>query len=349
MPLIALILSLGISCLIVSLLGKSPLLFLQLLWKGSFGTGANFALTLIKTTPLIFTGLSVALGFRGGLFNIGAEGQLYMGGITAAYLGYSLSGLPPSLHISLSLIGGFFMGALWGFIPGWLKAKRRVHEVINTIMLNYIAIYLTTALVRGPLSSGEYTLRTKQIAKTAFLGTLWQKGANELSWGIILALLFCFALYFFLFRTIWGYEIRAVAFNPEAAQRSGISPAKNIMLTLSLCGGLAGIGGAIEVSGLHHCFYGQFSPGYGYDGIAVALLAKNHPLVVILTAIFIGALRTADRLLQVEGGIPKDIIIIIQALIIFFILGDKFLRGKGWQKWLQKIKVRTKAISKEGN
>lgn len=325
-PLIALLLSLIIPCIIVLLLGKNPFLFLQLLWRGAFGSGSNFALSLIKTTPLILTGLSVALGFRAGLFNIGAEGQLYMGGISAAFLGSALRGLPPSLHLSLSLIGGFLMGALWGFIPGWLKAKRGVHEVINTIMLNYVAIYMTTALVRGPLSSGEYTLRTKMIAQSAYLTILWQKGANELSWGIIIALISCLLLYFFLFRTVWGYEIRAVGYNPEAAQRSGINVPKNIMLNLTLCGGLAGLAGAIEVTGLHHCFYGQFSPGYGYDGIAVALLAKNHPLGVILTATFFAALRTSDRLLQVEGGIPKDIIIIIQALIILFILADKILR-----------------------
>jgi ABC-type uncharacterized transport system permease subunit len=348
-PLLAFILSLIIPCIIVSMLGKNPLVFLRLLWKGAFGSANFFTLTLIKTTPLILTGLSVALGFRAGLFNIGAEGQLYMGGIIAAYLGCTLKGLPASLHISICLIFGFLLGALWGFIPGWLKAKRGVHEVINTIMLNYIAIYTTTALVRGPLSSGAYSLRTKEIAPSAFLPILWEKGPNTLSWGFMLALLCSLAAFFFLFRSIWGYEIRAVGLNADAAQRSGISVQNNIILTMSLCGGLAGLAGAIEVTGLHHCFYGQFSPGYGYDGIAVALLAKNHPLGVLITALFFGALRSSDRLLQLEGGIPKDIIIIIQALIIFFILSDKILRKEKWKKWINKIKPKSKKLTAEVN
>jgi ABC-type uncharacterized transport system permease subunit len=346
-PLLAFILSLIIPCIIVALLRKSPLLFLALLWKGAFGSGSSFTLTLIKTTPLILTGLSVALGFRAGLFNIGAEGQLYMGGIIAAYLGVALRGLPSGLHISLCLICGFLLGAFWGFIPGWLKAKRGVHEVINTIMLNYIAIYITAALVRGPLSSGTYALRTSEINESAFLPVLWQKGPNALSWGFILALLCSLALFVFLFRTVWGYEIRAVGFNPDAAKRSGISVPNNIILTMSLCGGLAGLAGAIEVTGLHHCFYGQFSPGYGYDGIAVALLAKNHPLGVLVTALFFGALRSSDRLLQLEGGIPKDIIIIIQALIIFFILSDKIIRKAMWKKLISKAKPESRGLITE--
>ena len=338
-PLLAICFALLVSIIIIALLGKSPITFLTVLFQGAFGSKTNLINTLSKTIPLVFTGLSVGLGFRAGLFNIGSEGQLYMGGIGAAYVGALSFSFPRFLHLPLALIIGFAMGALWGVIPGWLKAKKGVHEVITTIMMNYVAIYFTSYLISGPLSAGVFTRKTKDILPTARLGTLWRSGTAELSYGILIALGVAVFIYWLLFSTKSGYEVRAVGLNPLAARFAGVGVSRNIVLTLGICGGLAGLGGAIEVTGLHHTFYGQFSPGYGYDGIAVALLAKNHPVGVILTALLFASLRSADRWLQIRAGIPKDIVLIIQALVILFIASEAIIRAKIIPHLLKKKKT----------
>ena len=299
--------------------GGDPLEALFALIQGAFGTRANLVGTLAKTTPLLFTGLSVAVAFRAGLLNIGGEGQLYVGGLAAAWVGASWPHLPGPIHLPLALISGLAAGAVWGALPGWLKARRGVHEVINTIMLNYVAIHLADYLVNGPLSAGEYAVRTARIARTAELPVLLYIPPVRVSWGILLALGMCALLHRMILRTRVGYEIRATGSNPNAAEYGGISTGRICVLAMTISGALAGLAGAVEVTGVHHTFYAQFSPGYGFDGIAVALLARAHPLGIIPAAVLFAALRTADRWLQLKAGVPRDLVLILQAAIILFV------------------------------
>jgi general nucleoside transport system permease protein len=308
--------AIGIGLGIVAITGGSPIEALQALAYGSFGTPANIASTLVKTVPLILTGLSVAIAFRAGLFNIGGEGQLYAGAVGAAWIGAMDLGLPAILHLLFVLgIAGLF-GGIWGGIAGWLRARRGVHEVINTIMLNYIAIYAADYLVRGPLSAGRHTTRSQDIVSTAQFPVLWEVPPIQVSWGIMLAVIICVACAWMLFRTPFGFDFRAVGRNTDAADSVGISSKRITVLAMVLAGAIAGIAGCLEITGVHHTLYAQFSPGYGFDGIAVALLGRSHPLAIIPAALLFGALRTADRWLQLSAGVPKDIVIIMQAIAI---------------------------------
>ncbi len=322
----ALILALLAASLVALAVGKSPWLCFASLWQGALGTPGNLAGTLIKATPLFLTGLAVAIAFKGGLFNIGGEGQLYMGAISAAYLGTLFPHLPSWLYLPLILLLSLSAGAVvWGLIAGWLKSSRGVHEVVSTIMLNYIAIYLTDYLANGPLSSGPYSTKTKAVVESARLGVIWDLVIVHLSWGLPLALLSCLLVYVFFKHSLAGYELRAFGASPAAAECGGIKKSSQILLSMGLSGACAGLAGALIVLGQQHTFYAQFSPGYGYDGIAVALLAGNQPLGIIPAALFFGGLRSADRWMQLKVGMPKELVFIIQGTVILFVGLDKVL------------------------
>ena len=315
----AVLLAMALGLTLALLSGGDPLAVLAALFHGAVGTRVNLAGTLVKTVPLSLTGLSVALAFRAGLFNIGGEGQLYVGALAAAWLGSLGLRIPAVLCVPLVLGAAAAAGAMWGAIPGWLRARYGVHEVINTIMMNHIAIQATDYLVNGPLRAADTAARTRDIVPQAMLPVLWETPPIELSWGILLAMAACACAAWVLFRTAWGYEIRAVGCGPVAAGAAGISVGRVLVGTMALGGGLAGLAGGLEICGVHHTLYAQFSPGYGFDGIAVALLARNHPLGVIPAALFFGALRTADRWLQLSAGVPRDLVVIIQAAAIFVV------------------------------
>ncbi len=301
---------------LVTLSGGHPGKAGAALLYGAFGTPGHVSGVIVKTVPLLLTGLSVAVAFRVGLFNIGGEGQLYAGALAAATLGALDLGLPRLIHVPVVLTGACLAGGLWGAIPGWLRAYRGVHEVINTIMLNYIAIQAVDYLVTGPLSAGAYATKTDPIVPTATMPDLWTIAPTSVSWGIIIALTVCAGAAWWLFRTPGGIEFRAVGLNLNAARAAGIQDKRKMVTGMAIAGGLAGLGGSLEVIGVHHTLYAQFSPGYGFDGIAVALLARNNPLGVIPAAFLFGALRTADRWLQLIAGVPRDIVIIIQAIAV---------------------------------
>lgn len=311
-----LIAALIVGLAIVAATGGSPIETLRALAYGAFGNSVNLSSTLVKSVPLALTGLSVALAFRAGLFNIGGEGQLYVGAAGAAWIGAMDLGLPSVIHLPLTVCVGSLFGAVWGGIAGWLKATRGVHEVINTIMLNYIAIYGVDYLVRGPLGSETHTARTADISEASRLPVLWEAPPIEVSCGIIIAMVLCVGCWWMLFRMPIGFDIRAVGQNPDAADSVGISSRRVTVLAMTLAGAITGVAGCLEITGVHHTLYAQFSPGYGFDGIAVALLGRSHPIAVIPAALLFGALRTADRWLQLSAGVPKDIVIIIQAVAI---------------------------------
>ncbi|MBT3389929.1 MAG: ABC transporter permease [Chloroflexi bacterium] len=282
--------------------------------------------SLVASTPYIFAGLAVALGFRVGLFNIGAEGQLFIGATTTVIAAIFLKGLPAIIHVPISLLAGFIGGGLWGFIPGWLKAQTGGHEVINTIMMNYIAFRLSEFLLRGPLKDPDgYTPVSADIQDSAKLFRFFE---NPIRFhiGFFVALFFAFLVYWLLFKTTWGFTLRTVGSNPRAAKYAGMSIMKSTVIAMFLSGGLAGLAGANEVLGVNHNLAVAFSSGYGFDAIALALLGKSNPLGVVLAAIMFGFLRNGAIQMQLTAGIPIDIISVLQAAILAFIAAPAIIR-----------------------
>lgn len=290
----------------------------------SLGSVRNIATTLQRATPLMFTGLAVAFAYRAGLFNIGAEGQLYMGAFAAAWVGFTFTALPRLIHLPLAILAGMIGGALWGAIPGFLKAKLGIHEVINTIMLNFIALYLTDWLATGPFHGGSWVPETARVSASAALARLYPP--TRLSSGIYLALLAALIAYLILWKTKQGYELRAVGLNPQAAEYGGINVAKNTIIAMAISGALAGLAGTEQILGLHQRFIVRFSADLGFMGVAVALLGKNHPVGVLLAAILFGALQTGSAAMDRLTSVPRELITIIQALIIFFVAADYLIR-----------------------
>jgi len=314
-PLAALGLAFGVASIVIVISGENPLSSFGAMFAGALGSGPALSETLIKTIPLAISGLAVALGLRAGLFNIGVEGQLLVGGLAAAYAGYAIE-LPAVAHIPVCIAAGIIGGMIWGYLPGILKAGRGVHEVISTIMLNYIAFYLTHYLVTHQLKD-VHTMapQTPAIHPTAVLPQLTQSG---LHWGILIAAACVLWFAFLMSRSVMGFELKAVGQGPDAARASGISVPGMIVLAMVLSGGLAGLAGSVEVLGVHHKFYDQFSPGYGFDSIAVAILGGNTAIGTALSALLFGALRNGAIGMQLATNTPKEIVTLIQAIVIVF-------------------------------
>jgi ABC-type uncharacterized transport system permease subunit len=292
-----------------------------------------FTESLVLSTPYIFAGLAVALGFRGGLFNIGAEGQYFVGALGAAFVGYSITGLPWFIHMPLALLGGAVAGAVWGAIPGYLKARFGAHEVVNTIMMNWIAFRLSDWLLNGPMKSVGYRPVTPNVEVTAEIPRFFPDPLR-FNWGFVLALVFAFLVYWFLFKTTLGFEIRAVGANPDAARYSGMSVLRTFVLIMTLSGALAGLAGSVQVLGVDHWVGQGFSAGYGFDSIALALLGKSHPLGVVLAALLFGILRGGATSMQSLARIPIHIISVIQGIIIIFVAAPAIIR------WIYRLRIR---------
>ena len=287
-----------------------------------------FLESLVVSTPYIFAGLAVAVGFRSGLFNIGVEGQLFIGAAAATFVGYAVKGLPAIIHLPLALLAGAAGGALWGFIPGLLKAKTGAHEVINTIMLNWIAFRLTDWLLAGPMqrpTSGGMPI-TPEVEASAMLPQFF--GAPiRFHLGFLIALLVAWLMWFLLFKTTWGFNLRTVGANPNAAKYGGMDIVRSTVIAMSLSGALAGLAGANQVLGVTHSMAMGLSSGYGYDSIALALLGNSSPLGVVLASLLFGFLRNGATQMMVATKIPIDIISIIQAFIIVFIAAPALIRA----------------------
>lgn len=285
-----------------------------------------FLESLVKSTPLIYASLAVALGFRAGLFNIGAEGQLFMGAIFAAFFGYSLTGLPAILHIPIALLGGALGGAIWGFIPGWLKARTGGHEVINTIMMNFIAIRFSEWLLSGPMQRPESFVPVSPTIEPSAILPRFFGYPTRFHLGFFIALGVAYLVYWFLFRSTWGFELRTVGSNPRAARYGGMNTLLALVVAMSLSGALAGLAGANEVLGVNHHLAMAFSAGTGFDAIALALLGKSHPAGVVLAALLFGTLKNGATRMQLAAGVPIDIIAILQAMILMFIAAPAMIR-----------------------
>jgi len=260
------------------------------------------------------------------LFNFGGEGQRCLGAICSAYVGYSLSGLPAFLHMTLALLAGALGSAIWGFIPGWLKAKTGGHEVINTIMMNYIAFRLSEWLLTGPMKRPDsYNPVSPTIADSAKLFRFFQDPIRFHA-GFFIALAVAWLAYWFLFKTKWGFNFRSVGANPHAARYAGMNITTTTVLAMAISGALAGLAGANEVLGVNHNLALAFSSGYGFDSIALALLGNSHPLGVVLAALLFGTLRNGATKMMVVTGIPIDIISVLQAVILMFIAAPAIIR-----------------------
>ncbi|HEX9822880.1 MAG TPA: ABC transporter permease [Actinomycetota bacterium] len=283
--------------------------------------------TIVAATPFIFTGLAVALGFRAGLFNIGAEGQMNAGAITAAFVGFSITGLPIYVHLPLAIVAGFVGGAIWGMIPGILKARTGAHEVITTIMMNFIALRLLDyLLLRQPFQRPDRPDPISKVVEPSAELPGIPGSSLRVHLGILLALAAAYGVWWLLFRTTKGFEFRAVGSNPAAARYAGIGVGATYVLAMALAGGLGGLGGASQLLGLQKYLSGGFASGIGFTAIALALLGKAHPLGVVGASFLFGMLQAGSTAMQAATSTPVDIIVVIQALIIVFIAAPALVR-----------------------
>lgn len=323
-PIFAALVGLTLGVSVTYFAGENPLDVLMVLVNGAFGSPYSFGMTLFYATPLILTGLAVALPFKAGLFNIGGEGQLTMGALAAALVGISAPDLAPSAAIPLAAAAAFLAGALWGLIPGWLKAVRGSHEVITTIMLNFIAAgvasWVVLYLVRSNDSQNPESLRVG--AGYLLEPFAWFEGA-PVTMALPLALVLAVLVWVFLKYAVRGFEIRAVGEGVEAARTSGIDVKKTQMLALALAGGCAGFVGVAEVLGNAGRFRIGFSPEYGFIGIPVALLARSHPLALVLSALLFGALHKGASELDLETMyVTRDLSYVIQAMVVLAVSAE---------------------------
>lgn len=322
-PTLAVGLSLAIGAVIVFASGGDPVAAYIALFDGAFGSARAIGRTLQNATPLILTGLAVAVAFRGGLFNIGGEGQFYVGGVTGAWLGVSL-GLPLGLGIAVSIVGGAVAGALLAAIAGVLKARTGAHEVITTIMLNFIGINLANWLLLHPLSAGRTFPGSEDVRQANVLTPLSEATGNA-HLGLLIALAAAALVYVVLWRTPLGYEIRVVGFAARAAEHAGIPIASRIILTMAIGGAFAGVAGAVEVLGTHGRMTVPFVVNVGFTGIGVALLGRNHPVGCVVGGLVFGALAAGGQAMQFATGIPLNLVIIVTALVLLFATAERLL------------------------
>jgi simple sugar transport system permease protein len=320
-PLTAVLLAGVIGAFILWLSDANPWDAYVALYNGAFGSPTAFGRTLEKATPLILGGLAVAFAFKAGLFNIGGQGQLLLGAIIAGAIGFGLTGLPFIIHMPLALFIGGLTGGLFAGIAGALRTYTGAHEVITTIMLNFVAINITDYLADGPWKDSGIIARTPAIEPSAAI-PVW----GTLPAGFFIAAVMAFVTWYLLFRTTLGYEIRTVGLNPNAAHYAGIKVGRTIILTMVISGFLAGMGGAIETLGIVGRFQPGFNTGLGFDGITIALLARTNPLGVIPAALLVGAMQAGSSQMQFDANVPSQIIDVIQALILFFVSADMIVR-----------------------
>lgn len=327
--LLSILLGLLVGAIVLLISGNSPLVAYGAMIEGIIGKPKYIAWTIIKATPYILTGLSIAFAFKTGLFNIGAEGQFIIGALVATIVGYSIQ-LPAIIHIPLTIILAGLAGGLWGSIAGFLKSKFGINEVIATIMLNWIAFYFSNFMVSSSFISIPNSEASVSISETASIGINWMKGlvgpATSVNWGIVISIILVFVIWFILTKTTLGFELRAVGHNKDAAEYAGIDVGKSILKSMAIAGLLAGVAGAIQVMGVtHNVTVLAAQEGYGFDGIAVALIANSNPIGVIFSGLLFGAFKYGGIKMQSVGA-PSEVINIVIGSIVFFIALSNGLR-----------------------
>lgn len=326
-PIISVLLGLLSGAVLMLVFGYNPIEGYLALWNGAFGDLYFMGETIRQITPYILTGLAVAFAFRTGLFNIGAEGQVIVGWLAAIWVGLSIDA-PIYIHLPLAILVAAAAGGLWGFVPGILKAKLGVHEVIVTIMMNYIALYSANAIIRNVLTDSKDS--TETIPASASMASEWLQQLtfySRMHYGILLALFAAVIMWFIIEKTTIGYELRSVGFNNHASKYAGMNVQKNIVLSMVISGAFAGLAGASE--GLGTFGYMSVQSGFtnlGFDGIAVALLGANTAIGVILAAILFGILKVGALNMPLEADVPSELVDIIIAIIIFFVASSYIIR-----------------------
>ncbi|MBU5595064.1 ABC transporter permease [Amphibacillus sp. MSJ-3] len=326
-PLISVLLGFLAGAIIMLIFGYNPIAGYSALISGAFGNSYAIGETVRQITPLMLTGIGIAFAFRTGLFNIGAEGQVLVGWLASVWVGISFD-LPAVLHIPLALLAAAVAGALWASVPGILKALRGVHEVVISIMMNYIALHTCNYIIRNYLSNNGD--KSEVIAETASLRTTWlyeKMGYSQIHWGFIIAIVAVIAMWFILEKTTTGYELRSVGFNRHAANYAGMNVKKNIIKSMMISGVFAGLAGAMEGLGTfgHMHVHGSFT-NLGFDGIAVALLGANTAMGSFFSAILFGSLKMGALRMPTVAGVPSELVEIVIASIIFFIASSYIIR-----------------------
>jgi len=329
-----------VGSILILLNGRDPITAFEGLFEGAFLEPRGLLATFRNMTPLVLSGVSVAFAFKSGLFNIGAQGQLIIASVVAAWAGFSIKGLPPVLHVTLALAAAGVAGAIWGAIPGALKAYADAHEVITTIMLNYIAMQFATWLIStgsadgtikpGPLSnpnSMDAIPRTPPILESAELPVIYTVPPNfELHIGIFIAIIATIAIWFLLYKTTFGFQLRMVGLSATAAKYAGVNVKRNMILTMAIAGMLAGLAGGIQTLGVNHGYEANQSLALGFDGITVAFLAGNNPIGVNFSAFLFGAMDAGTTRMSRTADVAKELIQVIQALILMFVAADQIIR-----------------------
>jgi ABC-type uncharacterized transport system permease subunit len=315
---------------LIAILGKSPLAAYEALLNGAVGNTNSIAETLLKAIPLTLAGVGVSIAFRANVFNVGAEGQLYLGAMAAGWVGLLLGDQPWFVVIPAMMVSAMLAGALWAGVAGILKVALGASELINTIMLNYVAIFFVGYLLHGPLQDPTSPLgQTARLGEAARLPRILE--GTRLHAGLLIALVVVVVAYVLLWHTVWGFRIRAAGHNPEAARSAGINTTWVILSSLLLSGALAGLAGFSEVAGVQRRMIENISPGYGYTAIVVALLGRTNPPAVFIAALLFAGLQVGASTMESAVGVPSSIATIIQYLIVLLIMGrGAFTLVRGW-------------------
>jgi simple sugar transport system permease protein len=325
--------------ILILLDGRDPITAFEGLFEGAFLEPRGLLASFRNMVPLVLSGLAVAFAFKSGLFNIGVQGQLIVGSVVAAWIGFAVEGLPPVLHVLLALAASLLAGGIWAALAGALKAYADAHEVITTIMLNYIAVQFAGWLIStgsdgskpGPLASPESVkdaiARTPEILDSAKMPVVYSVPPNfDLHAGIFVAIIAAILIMFLLYRTTFGFQLRMNGFSPSAAQYAGVNVKRVTILTMFIAGCLAGIAGGIQTLGVNHGYEGNQSLGLGFDGITVAFLAGNHPIGILISAFLFGAMDSGTTRMALNADVAKELIQVIQALILMFVAADQIIR-----------------------
>lgn len=342
--LVSIVLGLLVGAIALIVAGKDPIMAYSAMIEGIFGKPKFIAWTIIRSTPLILTGLSIAFAFKTGLFNIGAEGQFIIGSLAATLVGVGLD-LPFYIHIPLALLAAALAGAIWGGFAGWLKSKFGINEVIATIMLNWVAFYLSNFMIKTPLLVRPNSEASVSIHESASISINWLTDlvgpATKVNWGIVISIILVLVIAFILLKTTLGFELRGVGHNKFGAEYGGVNVNSSIFKSMAIAGSLAALAGAIQVMGVSQNITILAAPeGYGFDGIAVALIANSNPIGVIFSGLLFGAFKYGGTKMQAVGA-PSEVVSIVIGSIVYFIALSSVLR-------MLYIKMRDKK-SKGGN
>jgi simple sugar transport system permease protein len=328
----AVLFALAVGAVILLLLGVNPIEAYAAMFAGAFGTVSGITQSIAKATPLLLVGLGICIAFRASVINIGAEGQIILGALAATAFSLAFNTLPAWLLVPLTMIAGFVAGGFWGFIPGVLKARFGVNEILSTVMLNVVAAQILLAMLKGPLmdtagvTAGTFLPQSEQLPEAVWLPKLVPQ--TLVHTGAIVAVILAFVVYIFLWRTTIGYRIRAVGLNPDASRYAGIRVPRYQALALTLAGGFAGLAGVVEVIGVQHRLLEGITSGYGFSGIVAALFGGLHPLGTIPASYLFGSLLVGADKMQRAVQVPSSLVDVLLGLIVLFVVGSQYYARK---------------------